>query len=195
MTSAPQPWLAGTGPGVGGKRHAPATGRNRDAIAQVLRGQLPPAGLVLEVASGSGEHAVYFAALFPDIDWQPSDPDPAAIASIAAWRDEAKLANLHAPLLLEAEGEWPIAQGRCDPVHQHGAYQPLGRDPRLDGGSRPGAARWWTALPLRSLYPGRRDDRAQQRRIRCSAQGSQSHVGSAGDGGRGCRCRGSGIDS
>jgi SAM-dependent methyltransferase len=105
-----QPWLAETGPGVGGKRHAPATGRNRDAIAQVLHGQLPSSSLVLEVASGSGEHAVYFAALYPDIDWQPSDPDPAAIASIAAWRDEAKLANLCAPLLLEAEGEWPIAQ-------------------------------------------------------------------------------------
>ncbi|HKT14484.1 MAG TPA: DUF938 domain-containing protein, partial [Allosphingosinicella sp.] len=66
------------------KRCAPATERNRGPIASVLRGTLPPRGLVLEIASGTGEHAVHFARLFPQLDWQPSDPDPAALRSIAA---------------------------------------------------------------------------------------------------------------
>ncbi|MGV7121920.1 DUF938 domain-containing protein [Sphingopyxis sp. 550A] len=95
--------------GAGAKRHAPATVRNRDAIAAVLADWLPPAGLVLEVASGSGEHAVHFAAAFPGLEWQPSDPDPAALASIAAWRVEAGLANIAPPLLLDAAApEWPV---------------------------------------------------------------------------------------
>ncbi|WP_242124981.1 DUF938 domain-containing protein [Sphingobium sp. Sx8-8] len=108
MTGRPEPWEAGSGPVAGGKRHAPATGRNRDAILAILRGALPSSGLVLEVASGSGEHAVHFAAAFPGLDWQPSDPDPAALASIAAWREEAGLANLHPPIRLDAEAPWPV---------------------------------------------------------------------------------------
>ncbi|HEX2812812.1 MAG TPA: DUF938 domain-containing protein [Sphingopyxis sp.] len=103
-----QPWLAEDG-GAGAKRHAPATMRNRDAIAAVLADWLPPAGTVLEVASGSGEHAVHFAAAFPGLSWQPSDPDPAALTSIAAWRAEAGLANVAMPLLLDAAApEWPV---------------------------------------------------------------------------------------
>lgn len=90
-------------------RHAPATARNRAPIAEVLRTTLPPSGLVLEIASGSGEHAVHFARAFPGLRWQPSDPDPAALASIAAWRAEAGLANLAAPLLLDAAAAlWPV---------------------------------------------------------------------------------------
>lgn len=108
MTDRPEPWQPGSGPAVAGKRHAPATERNRDAILTVLRKELPPSGLVLEVASGSGEHAVHFAAAFPDLDWQPSDPDPAALASIAAWRDEARLPNLRPPIRLDAAAPWPI---------------------------------------------------------------------------------------
>ena len=57
------------------KRRAPAVARNRDPIAAVLAEELPPSGLVLEVASGTGEHAVHFARAFPAITWQPSDPD------------------------------------------------------------------------------------------------------------------------
>lgn len=91
------------------KRHAPATERNRDPIAQVLAEQLPGSGLVLEVASGSGEHAVHFAQRFPALDWQPSDPDPEALGSIAAWVAETGLANLHLPLLLDASAaQWPV---------------------------------------------------------------------------------------
>jgi len=91
------------------KRHAPATGRNREPIAAVLTEELPETGLVLEVASGSGEHAVHFARTYPRLEWQPSDPDPDALASIAAWREEAGLANLRPPVLLDASAhDWPL---------------------------------------------------------------------------------------
>lgn len=104
-----QPWMPGDGE-IAAKRHAPATLRNRDAIVAVLCDWLPVAGTVLEVASGSGEHAVHFAAAFPDIDWQPSDPDPAGLTSIAAYRAEAGLANIAPPVALDASaGDWPIA--------------------------------------------------------------------------------------
>lgn len=108
MTSAP--WTLGDG-GNDAKRHAPATLRNRDAIVAVLAEWLPPAGTVLEVASGSGEHIVHFAAAFPHLDWQPSDPDPDALTSIAAWSAEAGLANLAPPLMLDAASpDWPPAR-------------------------------------------------------------------------------------
>jgi len=91
------------------KRHAPATGRNREPIAAVLSEELPESGLVLEVASGTGEHAVHFARTFPWLDWQPSDPDPNALESIAAWGAEAGLANLLPPVILDAAAaDWPI---------------------------------------------------------------------------------------
>jgi hypothetical protein len=90
------------------RRHAPATERNRDAIAAVLRQELPDTGLVLEVASGTGEHIVHFAALFPILDWQPSDPDPVARESIAAWAAAEGRANIRAPLDLNAAAAWPL---------------------------------------------------------------------------------------
>ena len=93
-----------------GRRNAPATERNRAPIAAVLGDVLPARGTVLEVASGTGEHAVHFAATFPALLWQPSDPDDQARASIAAWRAEAGLANLAAPIRLDAAAEaWPVA--------------------------------------------------------------------------------------
>lgn len=103
------PWTPGEGGGAV-KRHAPATLRNREAIAAVLADWLPASGTVLEVASGSGEHIVHFAAAFPDLNWQPSDPDTAARASIAAWSAEAGLANVAPPLALDAMASyWPLA--------------------------------------------------------------------------------------
>jgi hypothetical protein len=91
------------------KRHAPATGRNREPIAAVLTEELPPAGLVLEVASGTGEHAVHFARTFPQWQWQPSDPDPAARDSILTWREDEALPNMLPPLALDAgDAGWPI---------------------------------------------------------------------------------------
>jgi SAM-dependent methyltransferase len=92
------------------KRRAPATERNREPIAAVLREVLPPRGLVLEVASGTGEHAAYFARLFPALDWQPSDPDPDALNSITAWAADAGLPNLRDPVQLDAAGTWAITQ-------------------------------------------------------------------------------------
>src|SRR3546814_10986292 len=83
------------------RRHAPAAARNREPILAVLRDVLPVTGLVLEIASGTGEHAVHFAAALPSFDWQPSDPDAASRESIAAWVAEAGLANVRAPLRAE----------------------------------------------------------------------------------------------
>lgn len=104
-----QPWVPGEG-GIGERRHAPATLRNRDAITAVLADWLPPRGTIMEVASGSGEHIVHFAAAFPHLDWQPSDPDPTALASIAAWSAEAGRANIAPPLELDAAAAWRIAR-------------------------------------------------------------------------------------
>lgn len=96
-------------------RHSPSTVRNRDPILDVLRKVMPPSGLVLEIASGTGEHAVHFAAHMPKLEWQPSDADPDARASIAAWRAESALPNLRPPLALDvAMNPWPVA--RADAV-------------------------------------------------------------------------------
>ena len=106
----PQPWMPDDG-GAAAKRHAPATLRNRDAIATVLADWLPLAGTVLEVASGSGEHVIYFAAALPRLEWQPSDPDPAGLASIAAWRAEAGLDNIRPPVPLDASAaDWAVGE-------------------------------------------------------------------------------------
>ncbi len=89
---------------------APSTQRNREAILAVLRATLPAAGLVLEIASGSGEHIVHFAGALPALDFQPSDPSPDALASIAAWSATSGLPNLRPPLLLDAAAaDWPLA--------------------------------------------------------------------------------------
>jgi hypothetical protein len=81
----------------------------------VLRPALPETGLVLEIASGTGEHTMHFAAAMPALRWQPSDPSPDARASIAAWANAAGLANVLPPLDLDAASEaWPIA--RADAV-------------------------------------------------------------------------------
>ncbi len=94
------------------KQHAPATLRNRDPIAQVLARELPASGTVLEVAAGTGEHAVFFAEAFPALAWQPTDPSPEALASITAYRDDYPGQNLAAPLLLDASApeSWPVTQ-------------------------------------------------------------------------------------
>lgn len=88
---------------------SPAVARNTAAILEVLRAHLPAEGRVLEIASGSGEHAVAFARALPRTTWTPSDSSAQARASIAAWAAEAALPNLKAPLALDAADPdgWP----------------------------------------------------------------------------------------
>lgn len=72
---------------------------------------MPKSGLVLEVASGTGEHAIFMARRFPELQWQPTDQDASVLRSIAAWAEEEGLTNLLPPLILDAEMEdWPVAQ-------------------------------------------------------------------------------------
>lgn len=85
------------------RQHAPAAERNREPILDVLREALPKSGLVLEIASGSGQHVTHFAAALPQLDWQPSDPNADARASIAAWTAHEQLANVRVPLALDVE--------------------------------------------------------------------------------------------
>ncbi len=90
------------------KQFAPSCDHNKDEIIAVLQGVLPPSGMVLEIGSGTGQHAAYFAAHLPQVVWQPTDLQP-NLPSICAWCDEAKLANVRAPLELDLlSGHWPI---------------------------------------------------------------------------------------
>jgi SAM-dependent methyltransferase len=92
------------------RRRSPAAERNREPILEVLREHLPERGLVLEIASGTGEHSVHFAAALPDLLFQPTDPDPSARASIEAWRLAEGLPNLLPPVSLDASAEdWGVA--------------------------------------------------------------------------------------
>lgn len=104
------------------KRHAPATARNRQPILDVLRPRLPAEGVVLEIASGSGEHIVYFAAALPGLVFQPSDPSAEARASIDDWVQTEGLGNVRGALALDAAGDaWPIERADavlcCNMIH------------------------------------------------------------------------------
>lgn len=88
------------------RQYAPATQRNREAILEVLLQVLPSTGTVLEVSSGTGEHAVFFAPRLHPRKWIPSDPNPVARASIAAWREYSPADNLYPPIALDV----------CDPI-------------------------------------------------------------------------------
>jgi hypothetical protein len=96
------------------RRQAPAAARNRQPILDVLQPHLPARGLVLEVASGSGEHTAHFAQALPDLTFQPSDPDERARASIDDWTATLGLANVRPALELDAAAEeWPIAEANA----------------------------------------------------------------------------------
>src|ERR1700761_400380 len=102
--------------------YRPHVVRNRDPILDVLRRALPPRGLILEIASGSGEHVVYFARSLPSLTWQPTDPDSEALASIAAHRDAAGTPNVRAPLRLDVTApDWPVKHADaivcCNMIH------------------------------------------------------------------------------
>lgn len=107
--TTPQPFIIDAGQVE--KRHAPATVRNRDAIADVLETVLPKSGTVLEVASGTGEHVIHFAQRFPHVFWQPSDYSDASLPSIAAWVAEAGVTNVYPAVQLDASSPgWPVRQ-------------------------------------------------------------------------------------
>lgn len=92
-------------------RHAPATERNRGPILTVLSRVLPATGTVLEVASGTGEHAAFFSTELPGIRWRPSDCDAEALASIASWRETSRCENFLPPLRLDATSAgWPVRE-------------------------------------------------------------------------------------
>ena len=80
---------------------SPSTARNRDVIRDVFLAQMPEAGLIIEIGSGTGEHAVHIASQRPGLDWQPSDPDPASRASIDAWRAHSGITTLRPALDLD----------------------------------------------------------------------------------------------
>ena len=108
----PSPYLVTVGDDSRGntKHLSPSAARNTDAILSALKPLLPAAGLVLEIASGTGQHCAAFARQFPDLTFQPSDPDPAARASIDAWRSAASTGNIHPALDLNvASQDWSAA--------------------------------------------------------------------------------------
>jgi hypothetical protein len=95
------------------RRHAPAAERNREPILSVLREVLPARGLLLEIASGTGQHTAHFAAALPELTFQPTEREPAALPSIAAWSEG--LPTVRAPLVLDVtQDPWPIE--RADAV-------------------------------------------------------------------------------
>jgi SAM-dependent methyltransferase len=97
-----------------GRWSAPAAERNQDPILAVLQRALPQAGLVLEIASGTGQHVAHFAAALPDLAWQPSEADAAFHPSIRAWTRAEGLSNVRMPLAFDVRLPWPVT--RADAV-------------------------------------------------------------------------------
>lgn len=90
---------------------APAVQKNQEPIREVLKEFLPASGTVLELASGSGEHIIHFAENLPDLTWLPSEIDPAALASIEAWRQYANFSNIHTPVTLDVTSNiWALPE-------------------------------------------------------------------------------------
>lgn len=109
MTDAPPPFAPPTDAADYRRRVSAAAERNRDPILGVLRRIMPADGLVLEVASGTGEHAAYLAPRFPGLVWQPSDADAEMRESIAAWIAQTDAPNLRPPLDLDVmSAPWPV---------------------------------------------------------------------------------------
>jgi SAM-dependent methyltransferase len=104
------------------RQFAPAVERNREPILAVLKQVLPPTGLVLEIASGTGEHAAFFAPQLSPRYWQPSDISPEALASIRAWQQQTPCSRLLPPIPLEVSQNWAAAiQTELEQVCRRGA--------------------------------------------------------------------------
>ncbi len=118
------------------RQFSPSAARNRDPILAVLQRVLPSAGLVLELGSGTGEHAVHFARHLPALRWQPSDADPAAMPSITDWVAHAALANALPPLCFDlAATPWPLAAADAIVAINVLHYSPWATTPALFSGA------------------------------------------------------------
>ena len=162
------------------RQYAPATLRNRDFILDVLRDVLPRTGVILEIASGSGEHIVHFARHFPALVFQPSDPEPYALLSIAAWVKATGVKNVRAPIALDAShSDWPIASADgiicINMVHISPREATLG----LIKGGRRDTPSGVAALSLWSLHTRRVRNGAEQPSIRPEPARSQPEPGPA----------------
>ena len=160
------------------RRQAPAAARNREPILDVLRPHLPARGLVLEVASGSGEHAAHFAEALPHLAFQPSDPDPAARASIDAWAASG-LANVRPALTLDAAAEtWPIERADAVVCINMITHRAMGRGGRADPRRRAPAAGQRPALSCTALTSATALHTApSNRRVRPRLARTQSGMG------------------
>jgi hypothetical protein len=162
------------------RQYAPATLRNRDYILDVLRGVLPTTGVILEVASGSGEHIVHFARNFPALIFQPSDPEPDALLSVAAWVGATRVTNVRAPIVLDAsQSFWPIASADgiicINMVH----ISPWEGDARIDQRGRRDTFSGVAVLSLWSVHTRRVRNGSEQPSIRSEPSRSQPDLGSA----------------
>jgi hypothetical protein len=120
-----------------GRLFAAAAGRNQAPILEVLERELPPSGLVLEVASGTGQHVAHFAKSLPRLSWQPSDPDPGLRRSISLWIEIEQLANVKMPITLDVRQQpWPIASADAIVCINMVHIAPWAATPALFNGAR-----------------------------------------------------------
>ena len=161
---------------------APSAARNRDPILDVLRRHLPPAGTVLEVASGSGEHVLHFAGALPGLTWQPTDPLPDRRASIDTWA--AGLANVAPALPLDATAaDWPIQHADVVLCINMIHIAPWAAAEGLVGGAARILPTGGLLGPIRPIPPRRPAHGTRQRGVRCRSAQPQPGMGAARVGG------------
>ena len=162
-------------------RISPSTARNREPILAVLKPRLPAEGLVLEIAAGAGEHAMFNAAACPGLLWRPTDPDPEALASIAAWRDYAALSEPAAPAAPRRRRarRMAVRTRRRRVQHQHDPHLAVGGDRGFDGGGQPAPFLRRTPVHLRSLYRDGDRNRPVQPGFRPRPASARSGVGTS----------------
>ena len=115
---------------------SPSAERNRTHILPILQRVLPAAAEVLEVGSGTGEHAVYFCAHIAGLRWQPTDADPAAIDSILAWISHSALSRIAMPLKLDLQSaSWPVQRADAIVAINVLHYSPWSSTPALFHGA------------------------------------------------------------
>jgi hypothetical protein len=161
------------------RQYAPATLRNRDVILDVLRDVVPMTGVILEIASGSGEHVVHFARNLLSLVFQPSDPDPDARLSVAAWVKTTGVSNVRTSCPGRVGTGLADRVSPRDHLHQHGSHFPLGGEARTDASGRRDTIFRSAALSLRSVYMWGVRNGAEQPSLRPEPLRSRSELGSA----------------